>query len=332
MDPREIARSTTAEMPVQAPRAAAARRRLVLVGNPNVGKSVIFGALTGTYVTVSNYPGTTVEITRGSAELGGERWEIIDTPGVNNLVPMSEDEVVTRDILLAERADAVIQVADAKNLRRGLLISLQLAELGVPFALNLNMVDEARSRGLNFRWRTLAERLGVEVNATVATEKRGLKGLADLALRRTHAPAGGAAPFAPTYPPAIEAAIDAVAAELPEAPLARRGLAIMLLCGDESLAPWTAAHLTPAQLATIDDRRRALSVAVGGPVFAAVNRHRLRLCDTLVEAVLIRAEDEAPAITADAPRRARALKAGLLAALGTLVATLAVDGALAALD
>ena len=70
------------------------------MGHPNVGKSVVFGALTGTYVTVSNYPGTTVEITRGRAHLGGQLWEVIDTPGTHNLVPMSEDEAVTRDINL----------------------------------------------------------------------------------------------------------------------------------------------------------------------------------------------------------------------------------------
>src|SRR5580693_8702659 len=78
------------------------RRRALLVGHPNVGKSVVFGALTGTYVTVSNYPGTTVEVTRGRARFGDHVWEVIDTPGTHNLVPMSEDEAVTRDILLSD--------------------------------------------------------------------------------------------------------------------------------------------------------------------------------------------------------------------------------------
>src|SRR5580693_3368601 len=81
-----------------APVEARPRRRALLVGHPNVGKSVVFGALTGTYVTVSNYPGTTVEITRGRARFGEQVWEVVDTPGTQNLVPMSEDEAVTRDI------------------------------------------------------------------------------------------------------------------------------------------------------------------------------------------------------------------------------------------
>ena len=126
----------------------AAPRTLVLVGNPNVGKSVLFGRLTGKYVTVSNYPGTTVEVTRGSAEIGGVRWHVLDTPGTNNLLPMSEDEQVTRDILLREPEYVCVQVCDAKNLRRGLLLASQLAEAGVAFTLALNMADEAAARGI----------------------------------------------------------------------------------------------------------------------------------------------------------------------------------------
>jgi small GTP-binding protein len=323
-----------------APGRGGARRRLVLVGNPNVGKSVLFGALTGTYVTVSNYPGTTVEITRGSVEVAGARWEIIDTPGVNNLVPMSEDEVVTRDLLLSEAADAVVQVADAKNLRRGLLLSLQLAELEVPFALDLNMLDEARSRGLNFRWLTLADRLGVPVTATVATERRGLKALLDAAAGLAGAPARRpGATLRVTYPPEVEASLERVAAQLPEAHLARRGLAVMLLCGDESLGAWVAARLAPAAQAELATARRDLAARLGGSVFAVVNRCRLARCDELCAAVTI-AEDDgdgepdagasgaAAAAPAPRPRSAPAL---LVATLVTLAVALALDAALAAL-
>ncbi len=96
---------------------------LLLVGNPNVGKSVIFGALTRRYVTVCNYPGTTVEITRGSRGPAPSQPEIVDTPGTNSLPPQSEDERVTRDILLAEPEALVVQVGDIKNLRRALYLT-----------------------------------------------------------------------------------------------------------------------------------------------------------------------------------------------------------------
>src|SRR3970040_1785185 len=85
-------------------------RPIVLVGNPNVGKSALFGALTGRYVSVSNYPGTTVEVATGHAVLGGLRRRVLDTPGIASLLPFSEDERVTRDILLAEHSHSVVVV------------------------------------------------------------------------------------------------------------------------------------------------------------------------------------------------------------------------------
>ncbi len=104
---------------LEAKQLVAPARTVILVGNPNVGKSVLFGALTGRYVTVSNYPGTTVEVTRGSATIDGAPWHVMDTPGTNNLLPMSEDEQVTRDILQAETGYVCLQVCDAKNLGAG---------------------------------------------------------------------------------------------------------------------------------------------------------------------------------------------------------------------
>ena len=104
--------------------------------------------MTGTYATVSNYPGTSVEISKGMARFGTKRLGIIDSPGVNSLVPMSEDEKVTRDILLNEDIAAALQVMDSKNLRRSLLITLQLLEMGLPMTLALNMYDEAGERGI----------------------------------------------------------------------------------------------------------------------------------------------------------------------------------------
>ena len=136
---------------------------IILVGNPNVGKSVLFGALTGNYVAVSNYPGTTVEIAQGTLKRNGHTRPVIDTPGINSIVPLSDDERVTRDILLAHSPATVVQVVDTKNLRRGLLIALELAEAGLPFVLDLNMADEAEARGIHVNVARLSEILGVPV-------------------------------------------------------------------------------------------------------------------------------------------------------------------------
>jgi len=105
--------------------------QVILVGNPNVGKSVLFNLLTNLYVTVSNYPGTTVELARGSATHFADT-AVIDTPGVITLPSRTEDEQVTAQVLLYEPLRTIIQVGDAKNLRRTLQLTLQLAEMGIP--------------------------------------------------------------------------------------------------------------------------------------------------------------------------------------------------------
>lgn len=163
--------------------------KIVLVGNPNVGKSVIFRLLTGSYVLVSNFPGTTVDVSRGRMTLGGKSYEVIDTPGVNSLVPQSEDERVTCEILLAEKPDVIVQVADAKNLRRTLLVASQLAEFRRPMVLVLNMIDEAQARGIEIDTRGLSELLSVPVVETVAIYSQGKRQLLH-ALQNAAVPAG----------------------------------------------------------------------------------------------------------------------------------------------
>ena len=152
--------------------------RVVLVGNPNVGKSVVFGRLTGRYATVSNYPGTTVAITKGRALIGAEVCDIIDTPGVNALEgALSEDEQITRAVLIGDASDMVVQVVDARNIRRALMLTAQLAALGKPVVVALNMVDEALERGIAVDAKDLACELGVPVVELVAIEGRGLETL-----------------------------------------------------------------------------------------------------------------------------------------------------------
>jgi ferrous iron transport protein B len=168
----DIAATTTAPSTPSPPKSR--RQKLALVGNPNVGKSVIFNRLTGQYAQVSNYPGTTVTLTQGAARIGGTDFDVVDTPGVNTLVPQSEDERVTRDILLRERPDVVLLVADAKNLRRTLLLLSQLVELALPTVVDLNMVDESRKRGVEVDVSALSKTFGVPVVQTVATEGHGL--------------------------------------------------------------------------------------------------------------------------------------------------------------
>ena len=156
------------------------QRRVLLVGNPNVGKSALFNALTGLRTIVSNYPGTTVEVARGSFLSVEGVVEVVDSPGVNSLLALTEDERVTWDLVASARQDPtaiVVQVADAKDLRRALLLTFQLGQVEVPIVLILNMSDEAEARGIRIDAEGLSLALGVPVRRTVATRGEGMAAL-----------------------------------------------------------------------------------------------------------------------------------------------------------
>ncbi len=253
--------------------------RIALVGNPNVGKSVIFGWMTGQYATVSNFPGTTVEVTQGNSSFGGRRRVIVDTPGINNLIPMSEDERVTRDILLEDEDLQVIQVCDAKNLRRGLMITLQLAEMERPVILVLNMADEAKERGIAIDHRGLAQLLGIPVLSTIATRRKGLEALGK-ALQES-----GSLQVRPFYGPEMEEGIEAIANLLPGEEKGERALALMLLAGDESLKDWLHWRLNDQMIQRIEEISRRLQSQHQEPLGFLINQKRLIAVDQILERV-----------------------------------------------
>ena len=150
---------------------------VAIVGSPNVGKSVIFNRLTGAYVTVSNYPGTTVDVSRGKAKIGGREVAVVDTPGMYSLLPITEEERVARLILFKGKTGAILHVVDTKNLERMLPLTFQLIEAGFPVILVLNMMDEAEDAGIEVDVKELEKELGIPVVATVATTGRGVEAL-----------------------------------------------------------------------------------------------------------------------------------------------------------
>ncbi len=151
--------------------------KILLMGNPNVGKSVLFSRLTGVKAIVSNYPGTTINFTRGYMKLGEETAEVIDAPGTYTLEPTSEAEEIA--LRLLDSGDIVINVVNAINLERNLYLTLQLLERGIPVVVALNLWDDTKHRGVDINLDKLRELLGVPVIPTVAVTGEGIKELVE---------------------------------------------------------------------------------------------------------------------------------------------------------
>jgi len=216
---------------------------IALAGNPNVGKSSLFNRLTGMGVVTANYPGKTVEVQLGETRFGDRTIGIIDLPGTYALGGISEDQWVARQALLDGTPDAVILVLDATNLARNLFLGLQILELGLPMVVALNVVDQAKARGIQVDTERLAEILGSPVVATVATRGLGLDTLVAQAVDRATHPV----PLRPRlrYSTDVEAAIaklEAPLASRADRPhgLSSRAAAILLLEGDPELGAWLA--------------------------------------------------------------------------------------------
>jgi Fe2+ transport system protein B len=256
---------------------------------------------------------------------------VVDTPGTHNLVPMSEDEAVTRDLLVSEPHDAIVQVGDAKNLARTLLLTLQLAELGVPFCLDLNMLDEARARGTRIDFELLARELpGVRVNGSTATENEGLDGVREYLTKHEGEPSEGARlplTCAPRFPDDVEAAIADVEAILEgDLLVARRAIATMLLGGERGIGGELHARVGEKARLAAAERAQRLARAHGVPVFALLSRLRLTRAQAIVRAVQSR--ERAGEKRAHEGHVSWAKATGL-AGVAALVAAAPYDGALA---
>ena len=266
---------------------------ILLVGHPNVGKSVLFHRLTGAYVNVSNYPGTTVEVTRATARFDASA-SLLDTPGVLSLPSRSDDERATMRALLNEETRSLVQVGDAKNLRRTLTLTALLVELGVPMVLALNMHDEAAARGVTVDVEALAEELGAPVLTTVATGGEGIGPL-------TSSIAQARKPEALLHYDAeleeeiatLTAAIDRLA---PHPRLAARGLAILYLGGDSEVEAWLhgAAGDCCGQLEIL--RQNAVDRS-HGELATLLARERTEAAEALAASVISRAARSSPLLS-----------------------------------
>lgn len=261
------------------PRAGA--QRVALVGPPNVGKSALFNRLTGAYVTVSNYPGTSVEVARGTLRLQRD-VELLDTPGLYSLLPTTEEERVTQRIVLSGECDVIVHVVDMKSLPRMLPMTLQLLEVGAPVVLALNMADEAERIGLRIACDALAQRLGVEVVVVSATRNRGVAEL-KAAIARAQS-----APVRPVYDNGVGEAIADVRGRLAAVyPVDATALVALLLQGDsDATALIKASEDGGANVLAAAD---AAVARFGGPSSYRIAVERQRMADKLLDGLIDRA-------------------------------------------
>jgi ferrous iron transport protein B len=252
---------------------------IALTGNPNVGKSTVFNALTGLGVDTANYPGKTVELNLATTRFNDLEIGVIDLPGTYALGSTSEDQWVARQALLDARADVVVVVVDATRLERNLYLPLQLLDLGFPVVVALNLVDEAWRAGLRIDELRLARLLGVPVVPTVAARGIGLDRLVEVALR--HARGATARVSAPRYGRDVEEAVAGLAAELEKTgvvmpwDLPPRAVALLLLEEDDEVMAW--ARATPEcapVLSRGDDVAGAIASGHDEPAATRVARER----------------------------------------------------------
>ncbi len=259
---------------------------LALVGQPNCGKSTLFNAVAGFRAHTANFPGTTVSRTEATASAGARRFRIVDLPGTYSLSAHDPAEKVTRDFLFSGQVDAVIAVVDASVLARSIELVLQLVEMGVPMVVALNMMDEARRKGIEVDASALGARLGVPVVPTVATRGQGVAAVMEEALAAAGRRAAGEAP---RYDKDVEEAVEEILQRMPPemtegGRVPPRFAALRLLEADADLES-RAASIDAGFADFVRRRRRELAELHGWPEEAVLASHRHAVTMDLFEAV-----------------------------------------------
>jgi len=204
--------------------------RLALAGNPNCGKTTMFNDLTGSTQYVGNWPGVTVEKKEGKYR-SDKSIHIMDLPGIYSLSPYTLEEVVTRDYLVNEKPDVIVNLVDASNIERNLYLTTQLVEIGIPVVVALNMMDVVRKQGDTIDTAALSKVLGVPVVETAAIKGEGVPQLMEAAKRA----AGRTQGFQLRFPEEIEQALEAIGEMVSDKTAQRRWFAVKLFERDEKV-------------------------------------------------------------------------------------------------
>ena len=252
-------------------------KKIAIVGLPNTGKSQVFNNLTGEYTLVANYPLTTVEMKRTRCEIGGEPYEVIDTPGLHCLYIHSEEELIVRDMIFKELPDIIIQCIDANQLKQSLTLTADLLELGIPMVISLNAIDETARRGVWIDSDGLSRLLGVPVVGSITVNGLGtreLKGAISKARRGK---------WSLRYGKIIGNGISAIESELPADASFKRKIAVLLLLDDPFLADYLRAEYGEEKVAPLKKEVNRVRRQFRGNVGRVLNNKRSRWVDDIAE-------------------------------------------------
>jgi ferrous iron transport protein B len=203
---------------------------VLLIGQPNVGKSSLLNSLVGPRVTVSNYPGTTVEITKATKKINNTKIEFVDTPGIYSISDRTEEEKVTEKAVFEEKADAAIVLVDATALERSLYVALQILEAKIPTVLALNFLEDGKKKGIIIDYEKLKNILHIPVVPINPLTEKGLDQLIDTVIEIKSMSKGV---FAVKYDDDIESAIDEISLQVEATHLPKRFVSLRTLEGDE---------------------------------------------------------------------------------------------------
>jgi ferrous iron transport protein B len=251
--------------------------KIALIGQPNCGKSTLFNHLVGYKANTSNLPGTTVEYLRSEARVAGHHLEVIDLPGTYSLVPLDEAEAETRNFLVSEPIDAVLNVVDASLLSRSLELTLQMLELNVPVVLCLNMMDEARRKGIDIDVDALSKQLGIPVVPTVAVRGTGVQQAVSQTIR---AAKGTQSPNPIAFSADVESSIQDIADQIHTDNA--RLMAIKLIEGDTYFRDLLGSEL-PDLEATILASQETIETTRGRPADQVISSERHALAMDVFE-------------------------------------------------
>ena len=254
--------------------------RIALAGNPNCGKTTMFNALTGANQYVGNWPGVTVEKKEGRLKdrKRGEEIIVTDLPGIYSLSPYTLEEVVSRDYLLNENPDVIVDLVDATNIERNLYLTTQLIETGIPVVIALNMSDLIGKRGLKIDSKRLSMVLGCPVVETSALKKTGLGELVDEAVKVAHS---REVPLPKDiFSDDVEAAVSKVADLLTVSAPRRRWYAVKVLENDEKVVPQM--KLDAEARKSVDELRRTLEEKRDDDIESIITDERYRYIQKLV--------------------------------------------------